>query len=90
MTRLLTTTGRRFAAAALIMLAASACGSSSSGGSSGGGSSAAPSGPVTLTMWYWGNQEAHGLSKFLATSVSKYEALHPNIKINTVLQRPTT
>ena len=37
-------------------------------------------------MWYWGNQEAHGLSTFLATSVSKYEALHPNIKINTVLQ----
>ena len=84
--RLLTSSWRRFAAATMIVLAAAACGSSSSGGSSGGGSSAAPSGPVTLTMWYWGNQEAHGLSTFLATSVSKYEALHPNIKINTVLQ----
>ncbi len=75
--RLLTSSRRRFAAATMIVLAAAACGSSSSGGSSGGGSSAAPSGPVTLTMWYWGNQEAHGLSTFLATSVSKYEAAAP-------------
>ena len=79
----LTATWRRLAAAAAIVLAATACGSS---GSSGGSSTGSTSGPITLTMWYWGQQEAHGLSSFLAQSVQKYEALHPNITINTVLQ----
>jgi multiple sugar transport system substrate-binding protein len=78
----LTPTWGRLAAAAVIVLAAAAC-----GGSSGGGSSASKSrGPITLTMWYWGQQEAHGLSSFLTQSVKKYEALHPNITIKTVLQ----
>ncbi len=78
----LTPTWRRLAAAATVVLAAAACGSSSGGGSSAGNAS----GPITLTMWYWGQQEAHGLSTFLAKSVKKYEALHPNITIKTVLQ----
>jgi len=78
----LTPTWRRLAAVAVTVLAAAACGSSSGGGSS------APkaNGPITLTMWYWGQQEAHGLSTFVADSVKKYEALHPNITIKTVLQ----
>ena len=42
--------------------------------------------PVTLNMWWWGNQEAHGATAFLADSVKKYEAAHPNIKIVTKLQ----
>ena len=37
-------------------------------------------------MWWWGNQEAHGATAFLADSVKKYEAAHPNIKIVTKLQ----
>ena len=44
---------------------------------SGGASSAAPSGPVTLTMWYWGDQEAHGLSTFLANSVTQVRGPPP-------------
>src|SRR5690349_13875329 len=79
----LTASWRRLAAAAAIVLAATACGSSGSGGGSSAGNT---NGPVTLTMWFWGQQEAHGLSTFVAQSVKKYETLHPNITIKTVLQ----
>ncbi|MEO9176991.1 MAG: ABC transporter substrate-binding protein [Gaiellales bacterium] len=41
---------------------------------------------ITLTMWWWGDQEASGAKGFVADSVKKYEALHPNITINTTLQ----
>jgi raffinose/stachyose/melibiose transport system substrate-binding protein len=41
---------------------------------------------ITLTMWWWGDQEASGAKAFVADSVKKYEALHPNITINTTLQ----
>src|ERR1700710_697138 len=41
---------------------------------------------TNLTMWYWGDQEAAGLKGFVADSVKKYEALHPEIKITTTLQ----
>jgi raffinose/stachyose/melibiose transport system substrate-binding protein len=78
----LTPTWRRLAAAAVIAVAAAACGS----GSGGGSSAAKSNGPITLTMWYWGQQEAHGLSTFLSQSVKRYEKLHPNITIKTVLQ----
>ncbi|HYX85101.1 MAG TPA: extracellular solute-binding protein, partial [Gaiellales bacterium] len=64
-----------------ILLLAAGCG----GGSSGGGTSSA-GGPVTLTMWYWGQQEANGLSTFVAQSVKAYEKEHPNVTIKTVLQ----
>jgi raffinose/stachyose/melibiose transport system substrate-binding protein len=37
-------------------------------------------------MWWWGDQEAAGLKGFVADSVKKYEALHPEIKITTTLQ----
>jgi multiple sugar transport system substrate-binding protein len=46
----------------------------------------AAAGKVTLTMWWWGDQEAAGAKQFVADSVKKYEALHPNITINTTLQ----
>jgi raffinose/stachyose/melibiose transport system substrate-binding protein len=71
-------------AAVAMLVAAAGCGSSSS--SSSGGSSSTPSGPVTLNMWYWGQQEAHGLTTFVNASVAKYHALHPNITIKPVLQ----
>jgi len=37
-------------------------------------------------MWWWGDQEAAGMKNFVADSVQKYEAAHPNITIDTVLQ----
>ena len=42
--------------------------------------------PVTLNMWWWGDQEASGLKGFVADSVKKFEAANPNIKIITKLQ----
>jgi raffinose/stachyose/melibiose transport system substrate-binding protein len=77
------------AAACALMLAA--CGSSSKGGSSSSGpmfptGREFPKGPVHLTVWWWGDQEAHGAKDWLAQSVAAYQRLHANVTISTVLQ----
>lgn len=43
-------------------------------------------GKTTLTMWWWGEQEAQGAQKWLNESIALYEKAHPNIAINPVLQ----
>jgi raffinose/stachyose/melibiose transport system substrate-binding protein len=48
--------------------------------------SALPTGPVNLTMWWWGEQEAAGAKSWLADTVALYQKKHPNVKIKTVLQ----
>src|ERR1043166_5068091 len=45
-----------------------------------------PTGPVKLTMWWWGEQEAAGAKKWLADTVALYHKRHPNVTIKTVLQ----
>src|SRR5262249_59909497 len=45
-----------------------------------------PSGPVHLTMWYWGQQEAPGASAWLAQTIAAYHKIHPNVTITPVLQ----
>ena len=45
-----------------------------------------PTGPVKLTMWWWGEQEAAGAKKWLNDTVALYQKKHPNITIKTVLQ----
>ena len=47
---------------------------------------ALPTGPVNLTMWWWGQQEAAGATDWLKQTVALYEKKHPNVKIKTVLQ----
>ena len=47
---------------------------------------ALPTGPVNLTMWWWGEQEAAGAKSWLADTVALYQKKHPNVKIKTVLQ----
>lgn len=42
--------------------------------------------PVTLVMWWWGEQDEPGLEKFINETVELYEKAHPNIKIEAVLQ----
>lgn len=77
------------AAVAAGAIALSACGSSTPSSSPAGksGSPAAfPSGPVNLTMWWWGEQEAPGAKKWLADTIAKYQAKHPNVTITPVLQ----
>jgi multiple sugar transport system substrate-binding protein len=45
-----------------------------------------PTGPVHLTMWWWGEDEAHGAKGWLAQTIKLYEQKHPNVTIQTVLQ----
>ncbi|MET0703727.1 MAG: extracellular solute-binding protein [Mycobacterium sp.] len=77
------------ALSAVVLLAATACG----GGSGGDQASSSPASPapfptddVTLTMWWWGEQEAPGAEKWLADTVSAYKIKRPNITLKTVLQ----
>lgn len=42
--------------------------------------------PATLTIWWWGQQEANGASQWMNQAVKDFEAVHPNVKIKTVLQ----
>jgi raffinose/stachyose/melibiose transport system substrate-binding protein len=75
-----------FAVLAAVVAIAAGCGSSSGDSSGSGSTPASSTGPVKLTMWWWGDQEAAGMKNFVADSVQKYEAEHPNITIDTVLQ----
>jgi ABC-type glycerol-3-phosphate transport system substrate-binding protein len=75
-----------FAVLAAVVAIAAGCGSSSGDSSGSASTPASSSGPVKLTMWWWGDQEAGGMKNFVADSVQKYEAAHPNITIDTVLQ----
>jgi len=75
-----------FAVLAAVVALAAGCGSSSGDSSGSGSTPASSTGPVKLTMWWWGDQEAAGMKNFVADSVQKYEAEHPNITIDTVLQ----
>jgi multiple sugar transport system substrate-binding protein len=45
-----------------------------------------PTGPVHLTMWWWGEQEAKGAKGWLTQTVALYHKKHPNVTIKTVLQ----
>jgi multiple sugar transport system substrate-binding protein len=46
----------------------------------------APSEPVKLVMWWWGEQEAPGAQKWVDETVELYQKEHPSITIETVLQ----
>jgi len=41
---------------------------------------------ITLTVWYWGEQEAPGLKDFMDEAARLYTEEHPNIEVKTVLQ----
>jgi raffinose/stachyose/melibiose transport system substrate-binding protein len=41
---------------------------------------------ITLTIWYWGEQEAPGLKPFMEEAAKIYMQEHPNIEVKTVLQ----
>lgn len=45
-----------------------------------------PTKPVTLTMWWWGDQEAPGAKLWVDDTVMAYQKSHPNVTIKTVLQ----
>jgi raffinose/stachyose/melibiose transport system substrate-binding protein len=47
-------------------------------------------GPQTITVWWLGNQEIPGIEDWMAQSIKLYQAQHPNITVNTVLQSTDT
>ena len=46
----------------------------------------APTEDVSLTMWWWGEQEAAGAKKWLAETVKLFEKKYSNVTVKTVLQ----
>src|ERR687883_400841 len=42
--------------------------------------------PITLTIWWWGEQEAKGAQGWMNETIRLYEKAHPNIRIKAVLQ----
>ena len=51
-----------------------------------GGQSGAGEEKVSLTIWWWGEQEAPGAEKWMADTVKAYQAAHPQVSFQTVLQ----
>jgi raffinose/stachyose/melibiose transport system substrate-binding protein len=47
-------------------------------------------GKVTLTLWWLGNQEVPGIEKWMAETIAKYHALHPNVTVKTVVESTDT
>jgi raffinose/stachyose/melibiose transport system substrate-binding protein len=45
-----------------------------------------PSGKVSLTLWWWGQQEAPGADKYIEKAIAAYEKKRPNVTITPVLQ----
>jgi len=42
--------------------------------------------PTKLTVWWWGEQEAPGLEKWMDETVAMYMKEHPDVQVETVLQ----
>ena len=40
---------------------------------------------ITITMWYYGEQEAPGLQNWIATAAREFEEKNPNVKVSAVL-----
>jgi raffinose/stachyose/melibiose transport system substrate-binding protein len=82
---------RAAAVAGAAALALAACGGGSSGSTTTApsavpSSAALPTEKVSLTLWWWGEQEAPGAEKWLKAAIAAYTAKHPNITITPVLQ----
>lgn len=75
---------------AVAMLALPACGGSSAGRDAVDRQRVTagpyPTEDVTLTMWWWGEQEVPGAKKWLQATIAAYEKKHPNVTIKPVLQ----
>lgn len=68
------------------VVAAASVGAGLASRASTGSTHAFPTGPVKLTMWWWGEDEAKGAKGWLADTVALYHKKHPNVTIKTVLQ----
>src|SRR5712692_4798483 len=78
----------------LLVLASAVVSSTASPASSSGGLGSAynvnSAGKATLTVWWLGNQEIPGIEAWMKQTITKYEKLHPNITVKTVLESTDT
>jgi raffinose/stachyose/melibiose transport system substrate-binding protein len=63
-----------------------ACGSSSTSNSA----NAASGGRTPLLIWYWGEQEAPGMQKFMEQAVARYNKMQSKVHVTAVLQSSDT
>jgi raffinose/stachyose/melibiose transport system substrate-binding protein len=76
--------GSRAVALLICLLVLSVAGAS--GALNSGSAEAARTAPVTVTFWWWGNDEAPGLRVWIKETVAKFNASHANIKVKAVEQ----
>jgi raffinose/stachyose/melibiose transport system substrate-binding protein len=83
-----------FAVAAMVLVASAVAGPKATARATGGGLGsqfdASKAGNVTLTMWWLGNPEVPGIEKWMAQTIAKYHALHPNVTVKSVIQSVDT
>ena len=73
----------------LLALTAAAVGANGGGGL-GSQYDVGKDGKITLTVWWLGNQEVPGIEPWMKQTVAKYEALHPNVTVKTVIEPTDT
>jgi raffinose/stachyose/melibiose transport system substrate-binding protein len=87
------------ATAVMVIAGCGSSNSSSSGGSSSSSSSGSglgssydisKAGKSNVTIWWLGNQEIPGIESWMKQAIANFEKLHPNVKVNTVLQSTDT
>jgi raffinose/stachyose/melibiose transport system substrate-binding protein len=80
------------ALAAAVAVGTAAAGSGSAVTASGLGSQfdVSKAGKTSITLWWLGNQEVPGIEKWMAQTIAKYHALHPNITVKTVVESTNT
>ena len=89
---------KRIMALVLILVLALGMVACAGGDGSGNGESAGKNGPgndeskggYTLTVWYWGEQEAPGYKAYMEEMVKRYETIHSDVKVDAVLQESDT
>jgi raffinose/stachyose/melibiose transport system substrate-binding protein len=47
-------------------------------------------GKITLTLWWLGNQEVPGIEAWMKETIAKYQKLHPNVTVKTVVESTDT
>ena len=76
-------------AVAAVAFVATASGSRTGGGL-GSQYDVSKDGKITITLWWLGNQEVPGIEAWMKETIAKYQKLHPNVTVKTVVQGTNT
>jgi raffinose/stachyose/melibiose transport system substrate-binding protein len=77
-------------AAVALAVAGTATGSRTGGGGLGSQYDVSKDGKITLTLWWLGNQEVPGIEAWMKETIAKYQKLHPNVTVKTVVESTDT